>query len=91
LFWAAVFSIFCVIVECLLNKGGHLVWEYEFWFRSAKGVWLIFLAGYFPFFCASILLISLKYIKQKIIAISVIYAVPVMMNVFGFWIMGWNY
>ena len=32
-FWAIIFSAFCVFVECLLNKGGHLVWEYQFWFR----------------------------------------------------------
>ena len=27
-FWAIAYSAFCVFVECLLNMGGHLVWEY---------------------------------------------------------------
>ena len=26
-FWAIGYAAFCVFVECLLNKGGHLVWE----------------------------------------------------------------
>jgi hypothetical protein len=26
-FWAVGYSVFCVFVECLLNIGGHLVWE----------------------------------------------------------------
>ena len=30
-FWAIGYSVFCVFVECLLNIGGHLVWEYPFW------------------------------------------------------------
>jgi hypothetical protein len=42
-FWAIGYSIFCVFVECLLNIGGHLVWEYPFWNLSFGGVWLIFL------------------------------------------------
>jgi hypothetical protein len=51
-FWAVAFSIFCVVVECALNIGGLLVWEYPFWNRSIGGVWLIFLFGYFEFFVA---------------------------------------
>lgn len=90
-FWAIGFSVFCVFVECMLNKGGHLVWEYEFWYRSFAGVWLVFLIGYFPFFCASILVISLKQMKHKILALTIIYGIPVIMNIIGFGIMGWNY
>ncbi|MEZ4578643.1 MAG: hypothetical protein R2875_11700 [Desulfobacterales bacterium] len=33
-FWALAYTIFCVFVECLLNYGGHLVWEYPFWHRT---------------------------------------------------------
>jgi hypothetical protein len=90
-FWAIGFSVFCVFVECLLNKGGHLVWEYQLWYRSFEGVWLIFLFGYFHFFCAAILVISLKQMKHKIITLTVIYSVPVIMNIIGFGILGWNY
>ena len=90
-FWAISYSIFCVFVECLLNVGGHLVWEYPFWYLSFKGVWLIFLFGYFHFFCFAILVISLKSMKAKLTTVGIIYAVPITMNIlaFGFW--GWNY
>jgi hypothetical protein len=90
-FWAIGYSAFCVFVECLLNIGGELVWEYPFWCLSFKGVWLIFLIGYFHFFCFAILVISLKSMKAKLTTVGIIYAVPVIMNIlaFGFW--GWRY
>jgi hypothetical protein len=90
-FWAISYSAFCVFVECMLNIGGQLVWEYPFWYLSFKGVWLIFLFGYFHFFCFTILVISLKSMKAKLTTVAIIYAVPIIMNMlaFGFW--GWNY
>jgi hypothetical protein len=90
-FWAIGFSVFCVFIECILNIGGHLVWEYPFWYLSFKGVWLIFFFGYFHFFCFAILVISLKSMKAKLTTVGIIYAVPILMNIaaFGFW--GWRY
>lgn len=90
-FWAISYSAFCVFVECILNIGGQLVWEYPYWYLSFKGVWLIFLFGYFHFFCFAILVISLKSMKAKLMTVGLIFAVPIIMNVlaFGFW--GWNY
>ncbi len=90
-FWAVGYSVFCVFIECLLNIGGLLVWEYPFWYLSFKGIWLIFLFGYFHFFCFAILVISLKTMKTKLITLGIIYAVPIVMNIlaFGFW--GWKY
>ncbi|MEJ5362136.1 MAG: hypothetical protein WHV26_08735 [Spirochaetota bacterium] len=90
-FWAVVYAAFCVFVECLLNIGGHLVWEYEYWNLSFKGVWLIFLFGYFHFFFFAIIVIGLSTIKKKIIAVSCIYAVPVIMNIVALGALGWNY
>lgn len=90
-FWAIGYSAFCVFVECLLNIGGHLVWEYPFWRLSFGGVWLIFLFGYFHFFCAAILVIRLKTVERKTIAVSVIYAVPAAMNIVALGILGWRY
>ena len=90
-FWAVFFSAFCVFVECLLNIGGHLVWVYPFWELSLKGVWLIFLIGYFHFFCFAILVISLRTLKRKLMTLGIIYAVPIIMNIFAFGFMGWNY
>ena len=90
-FWAIGYSAFCVFIECVLNIGGQLVWEYPFWSLSFKGIWLIFVLGYFIFFCAAILVISLKTLKSKIFTVGMIYAVPIVMNIaaFGFW--GWRY
>ncbi len=65
-FWAIGYSVFCVFVECLLNIGGHLVWEYPFWNLSFGGVWLIFLIGYFHFYVAVILVIGMKTDRRKI-------------------------
>ncbi len=90
-FWAVGFSAFAVLVECFLNLGGHLVWEYPFWERSFKGVWLIFLFGYFHFFCAIIFVITRKTIKMKLLTIGFIYTVPVIMNILGLGVFGWQY
>lgn len=90
-FWAIGYSAFCVFIECFLNKGGLLVWEYPFWNRSFAGVWLIFLIGYFHFFVAALLVIGMKSVKNKIIAVSTIYAAAVVMNIVAFGFLGWNY
>jgi len=90
-FWAIGYSVFCVFVECFLNLGGHLVWEYSFWSRSFGGVWLIFFFGYFHFYVAALLVIGMKTNKAKIITISAIYAVAILMNVIGLGFLGWVY
>ena len=90
-FWAVGYSAFCVFVECFLNLGGHLVWEYPFWERSFKGVWLIFLIGYFHFFCAAIWVITRKTMKTKLLLVGVFYTVPIVMNIVGLGILKWNY
>jgi hypothetical protein len=90
-FWAIGYSAFCVFVEVILNLGGLLVWEYPFWNRSFGGVWLIFLFGYLIFYVGVIVVLSLKTTAKKILAVSLIYAVPILMNVFARVIMGWKY
>jgi len=91
--WAVAigYSAFCVFIECLLNIGGLLVWEYPFWNLSFKGVWLIFFLGYFIFFCFAILVISLKTLKSKITTVGIIYAVPILMNILAIGFLGWKY
>jgi len=90
-FWAIGYSVFCVFVECLLNIGGHLVWEYPCWYLSLKGLPLIFLIGYFHFYCAAIWVITRKTMKGKISVLVFIYSVPIIMNVLAFGFFGWNY
>ena len=110
-FWAIGFTVFCVLVECVLNAGGLLVWEYPFWNRSFAGIWLILVFGYFEFFAAINLVLGIgagrgssetagrglpaasavPTARRKLTVIAVIYAVPVVMNIFGFAVMGWKY
>jgi len=91
--WALAigFAIFCVFVECLLNIGGLLIWEYPFWNLTPWGVILIFLIGYFHFYVAVVMVIQLKDDKQKKMAIGVIYAVAIILNVIFMGILGWVY
>jgi len=90
-FWAVAFSAFCVLVECVLNVGGQLVWEYSFWNRSFAGIWLIFLFGYFEFFAAINLVLRLRTLRKKLSVVGLIYAVPIVMNVVGMGLLGWRY
>ena len=90
-FWAIGYSAFCVFIEVLLNLGGLLVWEYPFWNRSFGGVWLIFLFGYLIFYVGVIVVLTLKTTPKKILAVSLIYAVPILMNVFARAVLGWRY
>jgi hypothetical protein len=90
-FWAIAFSAFCVLVECVLNIGGQLVWEYPFWRRSFAGIWLIFLFGYFEFFVAINIVLGLGTTRRKVWAVGIIYAVPIAMNLVGMGLLGWRY
>ncbi len=90
-FWAVGYAAFCVFVEVILNLGGLLVWEYPFWNRSFGGIWLIFLFGYFEFYVAVILVLSLKKTARKVLAVSLIYAMPILMNVVTRAFLGWRY
>ena len=90
-FWAIAYSAFCVFVECLLNMGGHLVWEYPWWNRSFGGVWLIFFFGYFHFYVAAIIVLSMKSAKAKVITIGSLYSTAIVANVICLGFLGWTY
>jgi len=90
-FWAIGYSAFCVFVECLLNAGGHLIWEYPWWHRSFKGVWLIFFFGYFHFYVAALLVIGMKSIRNKIITVSALYVIAIAANIVAMGFLGWVY
>jgi len=91
--WAMAigFAAFAVFIECILNIGGHLVWEYPWWNLSITGIWLIFIIGYFFFFAGAVLVISMDQDKHKKIALAIIYAIPITMNIIAFVILGWVY
>ncbi|MHA1146623.1 MAG: hypothetical protein ACTSR8_00075 [Promethearchaeota archaeon] len=91
--WALAigFAWFCVFIECLLNIGGALIWEYPWWNLSITGIWLIFLIGYFPFFAGVIIIIQLKDDKQKKMMLGIIYAIPIIFNIIFLGVLGWIY
>jgi hypothetical protein len=70
LLFAITGSIFCVIVELLLNGASALTWEYPWW--NAGAPWLIFLIGYLPFFLVSFWVYDMPTVRQKAITVSII-------------------
>ena len=79
-------SIFCVVIECILNAAGMLTWDYPWWSRSAP--WLIFLIGYVPFFLVSFWVYDMQKLKGKLITVGVIWTV-VLASLLIFIPMGW--
>jgi hypothetical protein len=90
-FYAVLFAVLAVIIEVILNQGGHLVWEYSWWKFTIGGIWLIFFIGYFYWFALINIMLDMKSDKNKIIFIGVIYAVSIVMNVLALIILGWRY
>jgi hypothetical protein len=72
LFIAVGGSIFCVIVEVLLNAANALTWEWSWW--SARAPWLIFLVGYLPFYLVSFWVHDMKTVRSKVATVGIIYA-----------------
>ncbi len=79
--WATFYTIFCVFIEVVLNRANLLIWDYPWWNCSFAGIWLILLIGYGLFFFGAAAMLSLKTNKQKITMISIVYAVPIIMNI----------
>ena len=79
--WAVIYTVVCVFIEVILNQADLLIWDYSWWNFSLAGIWLILVIGYGIFFFGAAILLTLKSNKQKIIMISVVYAVPVIMNI----------
>ena len=61
-------SIFCVLVEYLLNGAGALTWDYAWWNRGAP--WLIFLLGYLPFFVVAFWVHDMPRVSTKVAVVG---------------------
>lgn len=90
-FFAILSTVLAVFVECILNVGGLLIWEYPWWKLSFGGIWLILLVGYFYFFAGAAIVIGLKNNRQKIAFVSCVYLVPIVMNIIGLGFLGLVY
>jgi hypothetical protein len=86
-FFAIAGSIFCVIIEVVLNALGVLTWDFPWW--SAKAPWLIFLIGYLPFFVMAFWVYDMKTIKSKLIAVGTIWGIIIASLVVFIPILGW--
>jgi len=90
-FWAIGYAVFCVLVEVLLNIGGHLVWEYPFWNRSFAGIWLIFFFGYFHFYCAIIGILAIRSLRTRSVILAGLYGGVLALNLVFQGLLGWVY
>jgi hypothetical protein len=87
LFIAIGGSIFCVIVEILLNLANALTWDYTWWNVSAP--WLIFLIGYLPFFLVAFWVFDMPSVKNKIMTVGTILSVDAVCLVLFVGILRW--
>jgi hypothetical protein len=69
---AIVASLFCVVVELLLNAVGALTWDYWWW--SARMPWLIIVFGYLTFFVVAFWVHDMPTIRRKAATVSAIFA-----------------
>ncbi len=87
IFFAVVYSTFCVFVELLLNSVGALTWDYSWW--NATRPLLIILFGYLPFFLVAYWVFDMESVKKKVVTTGIIYSIDIIaIIVFGF-IFGW--
>jgi hypothetical protein len=87
LIFAILGSIFCVIVEILLNLANALTWDYAWW--SAGAPWLIFLVGYLPFFLVAFWVFDMPTVKQKVKVVGAILGFDVACLVVFGGLLGW--
>jgi len=86
-FFAVIYSVFCVVVELLLNAVGVLTWDYSWWNMTAPLLIVIF--GYLTFFIVAYWVHDMKTVKNKILTVGIIFTIDILaIVVFGF-ILGW--
>jgi hypothetical protein len=84
---AAAGSVFCVVVEVLLNLANALTWDYGWW--NARAPWLIFLVGYLPFFLVAFWVHDMRSSRKQATTVGVLYAFDALcLLVFGP-VLGW--
>ena len=80
-------SIFCVIVELLLNAVGALTWDYSWW--NVRAPWLIFLIGYLPFFLVAFWVHDMSSIRRQARTVGAIFTFDVLCLVLFGSVLGW--
>ncbi len=85
--FAVIGSLFCVVVELVLNAAGALTWDYTWWNIGAP--WLIFLVGYLPFFLVSFWVFDMPTVRQKALTASSILGFDLACLVVFAGVLGW--
>lgn len=80
-------SIFCVIVEIILNFWDALIWEYWWW--NWYNPILIIIIGYCLYFIFSYWIYDMKSMKKKIAIVSGLYAINIIGIIVFMGILGW--
>lgn len=86
-FFAVAGSIFCVLIECVLNAAGVLTWDYPWWSRTAP--WFIFLIGYLTFFVVAFWVYDMENLKSKLITVGSIWGVVILSLILFIPVLGW--
>ncbi len=87
LFVATAMSIFCVLVEMLLNLCGALTWDYSLW-RIGFPL-LIWLFGYMPFWLVSFWVYDMQDTRKQVITASCILGFDVACLIIFGPVLGW--
>lgn len=80
-------SVFCVLVEIVLNRWNALIWEYSWW--NWYSPWLIIIFGYSLYMFFSFWVHDLKSMKTKLIAVGAMFAVDIVGYGVFMGILGW--
>ncbi len=86
-FFIVANSVFCVLVEVVLNRAGALVWEYPWW--NFPNVLLIILIGYMPYMIVSFWVYDMPRLVTKLAVVTTLFSLDlVALIVFAGWL-GW--
>ena len=86
-FIAVAGSVFCVVVEMLLNAVDALTWDWSFWDTNTP--WLIIIFGYLTFFVTAFWVYDMDSMRKRLMTVGGIWAFDaVAIIVFGFGL-GW--
>ncbi|MFX0174355.1 MAG: hypothetical protein ACFE9L_20960 [Candidatus Hodarchaeota archaeon] len=82
-------SIFCVLVEIVLNQAGALLWTYPFWNAAIIGAIPIVIFGYLHFKIVAFWVHDMKEIRNKICTIGFIYLIDISAIILFVFAFGW--
>ena len=82
-------SIFCVLVEVVLNQAQGLLWAWDFWNVSLLGLIPIVLFGYSHFMIVSFWVHDMASIKNKIKVVSFLGILDIILLVLFVFVLGW--